>query len=85
MANLVKIVKKMLEIPSDMRFDKVVVVLEAFGYKRGRASGSSHFVYRKKGCHSITVPKENNKVKKHYLKDIVFHLNLEVWYEKNSQ
>jgi len=85
MANLVKIVKKMLEIPSDMRFNKVVVILEAFGYKCGRTSGSSHFVYRKKGCQSITVPKENNKVKKCYLKKIIFHLNLEEWYEKKTR
>lgn len=85
MANLLKIVKKILGIPSDMRFNEVVVILEAFGYKCGQSSGSSHFVYRKKGCHSITVPKENNKVKKCYLGDIISHLNLEEWYEKNSQ
>ncbi len=84
MANLVKIVGKMLEIPLDMRFKEVDVVLRAFGFTTKQTSGSSHFVYRKQCCHPITVPKGNNKVKRCYIIKIIDLLNLEEWYEKRS-
>jgi predicted RNA binding protein YcfA (HicA-like mRNA interferase family) len=84
MANLIKIVGKMLGLPSDMLFEEIKVVLRAFGYMP-KAKGSSHVVFRKQGCLPITVPKAKNKVKKCYLKRIIELLNLEEWHEKHSR
>ncbi len=82
MANLVKIVGEMLEKPTDMLFGQVEIVLHSFGYERKSTSGGSHFVYRKRGCPPITIPKKSKKVKRCYIVRIVDILNLEEWYEK---
>jgi predicted RNA binding protein YcfA (HicA-like mRNA interferase family) len=84
MANLIKIVGKMLGLPPDMLFEEIKVVLKAFGYNL-KTKGSSHVVFRKQGCPPITVPKAKNKVKKCYLRRIIELLDLEEWHEKNSR
>lgn len=83
MAAILRIVEKMLRIPSEMRFDEVVRVLEYLGWEHKRTKGS-HFAYYKEG-RCIIVVKHKNRIKRAYIKRIVVELNLEEWYERNKK
>jgi len=57
-------------LPKEMSFDDVRLVLERHGYTLAE-NGSSHAVFRKKGCGSLTIPRRHGQsVKKVYLKKI---------------
>ncbi len=83
MANVKKLVKKMLRLPPEMRFDEVAKVLRWFGWQLDRSTSGSHFVYGKTGFPSITIPKKHKKAKRGYIRKIIEILNLEEWYEQN--
>lgn len=54
-----KLVTAILKKDKNLRFDDLCKALERIGYQREQPrSGSSHYVFRKKGCFSITIPKQ---------------------------
>lgn len=82
MTRLEKLVVLFLRAPSDVSFQDVVKVLEAFGYEK-RPSKSGHEVFVKLGEYPITVPTvKGRRVKRVYVRKIVERLGLEEWYEK---
>ena len=85
MARIEKLVEIFLREPSEVSFQDVVRVLEAFGYKE-RPSKSGHKVFAKLGEYPITVPTvKGRRVKRVYVRKIVERLGLEEWYEKQHE
>lgn len=63
-----KLLEKLTQMSSDIRFEELQKILESYGYKlTGPGSGSSHMTFRKKGKPIITIPK-HKPIKKVYLK-----------------
>jgi len=84
MAKLIKLVKRFLGEPSEVRFDDVRSLLKAFGFEEVRSSGSHHIFRNPQGQMEI-IPKSGGKmVKSTYVKKIVRLLNLEDWYAENK-
>ena len=53
-----KLLKKILSLSKDMRFDELRKVLESYGYEMNAPrSGSSHYTFRKADHMPITIPK----------------------------
>lgn len=53
-----KLLERIGSLSKDLRFDELRKVLESYGYQMyAPRSGSSHYTFRKKGCHPITIPK----------------------------
>lgn len=53
-----KLIKRIISLDKDMRFEELKKILEYYGYECSqRGSGSSHYIFRKAGCNSITIPK----------------------------
>lgn len=68
MANLDKLLARVRSVPTDMRFDELRRVLEAYGYKMTSPhGGGSHYTFRKAGHDPITVPK-HRPIKQIYVK-----------------
>lgn len=69
-----KLLYQITSLSTDVRFDELKKVLEAYGYiMKGPKTGSSHYTFRKEGCHPITIPKHKT-IKKVYVemvKDVV--------------
>ncbi len=62
-----KLLKRILTLSKDMRFDELRKVLESYGYEmHAPKGGSSHYTFRKKGCNPITIPK-HEPIKKVYV------------------
>ncbi|SHJ01382.1 type II toxin-antitoxin system HicA family toxin [Pseudobutyrivibrio xylanivorans] len=62
-----KLLKKILSLDPDIRFEELQKVLESYGYEmKAPKSGSSHFTFRKKGYPIITIPK-HIPIKKVYI------------------
>ncbi len=62
-----KLLKRILTLSKDMRFDELRKVLESYGYRmEAPRSGSSHYTFRKAGCQPITIPK-HEPIKKVYV------------------
>ena len=87
MKRLEKIVIGFLRNPSEADFPDVEFLLEAFEFSLDRQE-SSHVTFKNFPGRSppiFTVPLiRGRKVKRHYIRDIVNMLDLEVWYEKNK-
>ena len=74
MAQFEKLLNRIKELSKDMRFAELRKVLEHFGYTMYEPrSGSSHYTFRKKGCSSITIPKNEpiNRAYVRLVRDIV--------------
>ncbi len=83
MSRLKKLVAKILQNPKHVSFEDLDKILREFGYERRQpGKGSSHYVYRKKDCKPITVPKKKPFVKEYYVKKVIDLLELEDWYEE---
>ena len=68
MARFDKLIKEILSLSNDLRFDELKKVLEYYGYSMySPKSGSSHYTFRKEGCTPITIPK-HEPIKKVYVK-----------------
>jgi len=81
---LCKIVKKILQNKKNVRFNDIDKLLKEFNYTENQhSSGTSHYVYRKKGHNPITIPFKKPFIKECYVKEIVNILDLEEFYEKN--
>lgn len=53
-----KLIKRILSLSNDLRFDELRRVLESLGYTMSAPrSGSSHYTFRKNGSAPITIPK----------------------------
>lgn len=62
-----KLLKHIHTLSNDLRFAELRKVLESYGYQMsGPGNGSSHFTFRKSGCHPITIPK-HEPIKKVYV------------------
>lgn len=62
-----KLVEKICSLSKDMRFDELRKVLESYGYRMNQPKGgSSHCIFRKKGCRPITIP-THEPIKKVYV------------------
>jgi len=60
MGKLEKLIKKILKLDKNLRFDELTKILKRFGYKQSQPSkGSSHYTFRKDGKMPITIPKDN--------------------------
>ena len=57
MSQFEKLLKRILSLDKNMRFDELRKVLESYGYTMtGPSGGSSHKTFRKPGCIPITIP-----------------------------
>lgn len=69
-----KLLRRILLLSKDLRFDELRKVLESCGYQMfSPHSRSSHYTFRKPGCMPITIP-EHEPIKKIYVemvRDIV--------------
>ena len=84
MSKFIKLIKKILDNPKNVRFNQVDKILKYFGYERSQPrSGSSHYTYRKEDEEKITIP-FNKPIKAVYIKIIIKLLDLEDWYEQNK-
>lgn len=80
-----KLVKKFLFEPETVDIGDVRRLLEAFNYKEKRKPGSE-CIFHRKGSYPINVPTVKGRhVKSPYVKRITEILNLEEWYEANSE
>ena len=62
-----KLIKRILSLSNDLRFDELRRVLESLGYTMSAPrSGSSHYTFRKNGSAPITIPK-HEAIKKVYV------------------
>ncbi|MBR2280798.1 MAG: type II toxin-antitoxin system HicA family toxin [Ruminococcus sp.] len=58
MSKFDKLIKEILSLSKDLRFEELKKVLEFYGYTMNSPrSGSSHYTFRKDGCNPITIPK----------------------------
>jgi len=70
-----KRIRKLVSLPTDMRFEEVDLILTDHNFELDNVRGS-HFIYVNED-QQITFPKHKNKVTKYYLKMIVNKLDLE--------
>ena len=62
-----KLLYRIKNLSSDLRFDELRKVLEEYGYiMNSPQSGSSHYTFGKAGCRPITIPKHKT-IKKVYV------------------
>ena len=67
MSQFEKLLKHILTLDKNMRFDELRKVLESYGYTMtGPSGGSSHKTFRKPGCMPITIPR-HEPIKKIYV------------------
>ena len=58
MSQLDKLIQKILSLSTNLRFEELKKILEAYGYTANTTgTGGSHITFRKKGCNPITIPK----------------------------
>ena len=70
MSRFDKLLKEILSLSKDLRFDELRKVLEYYGYVMDAPrGGSSHYTFRKNGCYPITIPK-HEPIKKVYVQKV---------------
>ena len=70
MSKFEKLLDEIRTLSKDVRFEKLKIILEYYGYTLSSSKHSgSHYVFRKSGKPSITIPK-HNPVKVAYVKII---------------
>lgn len=63
-----KLIRRILLLSNDLRFDELRRVLESYGYDMyAPQNGSSHYTFRKPGYMPITIPK-HEPIKRVYVK-----------------
>lgn len=56
-----KLLKRIIFLSKDLRFEELQKVLEAYGYEMSAPrSGSSHRTFRKEGYSVVTIPKDKS-------------------------
>jgi predicted RNA binding protein YcfA (HicA-like mRNA interferase family) len=76
MGRRAKLIRSICARPPEAQFSVVRSLLEAFGWKRDRQSGS-HVTFVKPGEFPITIPIHNEKVGRVYLTEICDRLDLD--------
>jgi predicted RNA binding protein YcfA (HicA-like mRNA interferase family) len=77
MANVQKLIEKLLSRPTEMRFDELVTILRHYGYEqRSSSGGTSHRRFVKPGKPPVVFPEHDGKVWRFYLKEIIVMLNI---------
>lgn len=67
MSQIDKLLKRILSLDKNIRFDELRKVLESYGYTMtGPSGGSSHKTFHKPGCMPITIPR-HEPIKKIYV------------------
>ncbi|MBP3327203.1 MAG: type II toxin-antitoxin system HicA family toxin [Coprococcus sp.] len=62
-----KLLKNICTLSKDIRFDELCRVMRSYGYEMNSPrGGSSHYIFRKKGCIPVTIPK-HEPIKKVYV------------------
>lgn len=62
-----KLLIRICSLSKDLRFEELRKVLESYGYEMNTPrGGSSHYTFRKFGCHPITIPR-HEPIKKVYV------------------
>ena len=70
MSRFDKLLKEILSLSKDLRFDELRKVLEYYGYVMDAPrGGSSHYTFRKSSCYPITIPK-HEPIKKVYVQKV---------------
>lgn len=64
-----KLLERIRSNPKDVRFEDLDKLLQWYGFEC-RSSGGSHYVYKKKGCRPITIPR-HKPVKTVYVKMVL--------------
>ena len=73
-----KLLARLLELPSDITFKEIELILNWNGYTRKKKkTGTSHVIFKKSGQLPIGVPFSTHPVKKCYLEQIIEILKLE--------
>ena len=63
-----KLLSKLLNLSSEMRFSELEKILVSYGYvNHSPRSGSSHYTFRKPGCYPVTIPM-HEPIKRVYVK-----------------
>ncbi|WP_083625854.1 type II toxin-antitoxin system HicA family toxin [Planktothrix serta] len=84
MTKLLKLVERLLAEPPEIQFSDINTLLEAFGFREIRSTGSHH-IFRNDQGQNLVVPKTGGKmVKRTYIKQIIRLLDLEIWYAKHK-
>ena len=53
-----KLIRDILSLSKELRFNQLRKVLESYGYRMDAPrGGSSHYIFRKEGAYPITIPK----------------------------
>lgn len=79
-----KLLFRIKSLSKDLRFEELRKVLEEYGYAMNAPrGGSSHYTFRKPGCHSITIPK-HEPIKKCYVEMVKTIVEREVQENENS-
>jgi len=54
-----KLIKSIIDLSADLRFEELKKILEHYGYKmKAPSNGSSHCTFRKDGKMPVTIPKK---------------------------
>lgn len=54
-----KLIEDILRLDPNLRFEQLCKALQKIGYSVSQPrGGSSHYTFRKKGCHPITLPRQ---------------------------
>lgn len=78
-----KLLKRILSLSKDMRFDELKKVLESYGYiMNSPGNGGSHYTFRKPGKNPITIPK-HEPIKKVYVEMVREVIEEEALHENN--
>lgn len=71
MAKTTKLIDKIKNNPNNVSFEDIRKLLEFFGFEiRKQSSGTSHFVFYKKGCGPITIP-FRKPMRRYIVKEII--------------
>ena len=84
MSQFDKLLERIKDLSSDLRFDELKKVLEAYGYTMHSPSGGgSHRTFRKDGCNPITIP-DHGTIKKVYVELVKEIIESEASNEENT-
>ena len=80
-----KLLTKICALSKGLRFDELRKVLESYGYvMNAPKSGSSHYTFRKDGCHPITIPR-HEPIKKVYVEMVKQIVESEAVNDENAE